>query len=203
MLVEINLLPRKKMKNRATFLVIILSILIALICSTILYVQVSAVKNEKQRLSNQLTSLEKKREILEQKVSTNEGANSVIKLEQAVIWADEYFVETVPLVKHLSSLLPERGFIQSFTYVDVGVVNCVIQFDSNSEVAHYLATLKKSPYLKEIKLNSITTSALTDEEPEITNSSEENVEEILPRYLAQFELSINQEELKISQKEGN
>jgi len=203
MLVEINLLPKKKIKNRATFAVVILLLVIALVCSTVVFAQVSEARNEERRLSNQLVTIEKTREILERKISTNEDANSVIKLEQAVNWADDYVIESVPLVRHLSSLLPERGFIQSFSYVDAGVVSCEIQFDSNSQVAQYLAVLKDSNYLNQVKLNSVTTVTHGDTEADEETPVNEEREDVLPRYIAQFELTINKQELKTAQKEGN
>lgn len=223
MLVDINLLPKKQIKNRAMFVVIIFILVIALACTTYVLTEQNKMNAEKQRLSSKLTTLETERITLEQMISQGEGSNSVIKLDQTVKWADDYFVETVPLIQHLSSLLPERGFIQSFNYTGEGAVSYIVQFDSSTEVAYYLARLKESPYLVDSKVNSITADQLEDELPTVTEeiitdpftgvetvmttitppAATEVAEVVLPRYSAQFELTLNQEQLKKLQKEGN
>ncbi|MBD8068847.1 PilN domain-containing protein [Bacillus sp. PS06] len=199
MLVEINLLPKKQIKNRAGFVVFITILVLALLCTVFVITEQSRMNTEKQRLSSTLSGLEAERIALEQAITQGNDSNSVIKLDQTVKWADEYFVEAVPLIQHLSSLLPARGFIQSFNYTGEGNVSYIVQFDTNTEVANYLAALKESPYLTESRVNSITSSQPAGETSEETDTDEV----ILPRYLAQFELVINKEELKQLQKEGN
>ncbi|MFC4320954.1 PilN domain-containing protein [Litchfieldia salsa] len=220
MLVEINLLPKKQIKNRAMFAVILLAILVTFGCATFILSEQNKLNAEKQRLATSIATLEADRIKLEQSISQGEESNSVIKLDRTVKWADDYFVETVPLIKHLSNLLPERGFIQSFTYTGGTSVSYIVQFDSTTEVAHYLATLNQSSYLQDSKVNSITSTELQDTAPTITEETiidpftgletlmttiipvEETDEVVLPRYLAQFELKLNEEELKKLQKEG-
>ncbi|MCA1031924.1 hypothetical protein LCL95_12890 [Bacillus timonensis] len=202
MLVDINLLPKKETKNKTTYLVGIIILVLLIGCSAVIYSKYSAVKTTEYKLSKQLNTLKEIRGVEEKKYTASEGANSVIQLEKTVLWAEEYFVETVPLIRHLSSLLPERGYIQSFTYVDDGIVTLIVQFDTNKEVAHYLSSISNSSYLSSVKLNTVLTLPFNEEE-EATNGSQNSLETFLPRYLAQYEIVLNKEELKVLQKEGN
>ncbi|WP_078545327.1 hypothetical protein [Litchfieldia alkalitelluris] len=223
MLVEINLLPKKQIRNRAIFLIILFIFILAIISATVVLSKHNEATSEKLRLASQLTALETERVTIEQSISQGQETNNVIKLERTVKWAEDYFVETVPLLKHLSGLLPERGFIQSFTYTQDGNVSYIVQFDSSTEVAHYLASLNESNYLVNSTVNSIMANELSVEdvgtitEEEIVDpitgektlmttyvppTPEADEEVVMPRYLAQFQLQLNNEQLKLLQKEG-
>ncbi|WP_099352111.1 PilN domain-containing protein [Fredinandcohnia onubensis] len=163
MLVEINLLPRKEYKNRAIFLIVVLILFVGVGGATAVYsIYKNTVETEEQ-LNSQITSLQEQRAAVEMKFSTDQESTNILKLEKTVNWANEYFVETVPLLNHLSSLLPERGFIQAFSYVEDGIVSLVVQFDTNPEIAHYLAALNESEYIVETKLHSVTTAPTMEE----------------------------------------
>jgi hypothetical protein len=54
--------------------------------------------------------------------NTSESSSSASQLKCAVEWANNYPIQTIPVMRHLTSLLPERGFIQSFTYNETGDV---------------------------------------------------------------------------------
>jgi hypothetical protein len=55
----------------------------------------------------------------------------------------------------LTSLLPERGFIQSFKYEESGTVTLTAQFDTSSEAAYYLDSLNHSKWIEEATLTSL------------------------------------------------
>jgi hypothetical protein len=58
-------------------------------------------------------------------------------------------------MQHLTSLLPERGFIQSFGYTESGAVTLTVQFDSAREAAYFLNSLNHSKWIEEASLNSL------------------------------------------------
>jgi type IV pilus assembly protein PilN len=95
---------------------------------------------------------------------------------------------TVPILRELSSLIPERGFFKAYSYNDAGEQTLTVQFDTNREAAYYLGRLKNSFYFTEADLNSL--SAVTEEvSPEISlqeNNSPSEEEEALPRSEAQY-----------------
>ncbi|MCH1626568.1 PilN domain-containing protein [Fredinandcohnia quinoae] len=229
MLVDINLLPKKENKNRTVLLLIIIILLIILSGGLFLFFQHEKVVSNEKQLTSQITILQKKRAEEEMKYATDQDSSDVIKLEKAVQWADDYFIETVPLLNHLTGLLSERGFFQTFSYVEDGVVSIVVQFDTKREVAHYVGLLNESPFITKTTLNSVTANSIDGQtvsqqkedseskEKEVNQEETKNIEEsadvnaknngikngeYLPRYVASLELTINKEYLKSVQREG-
>ncbi|MCC3356553.1 PilN domain-containing protein [Bacillus sp. REN16] len=228
MLVDINLLPRKEYRNRANLFLVILIVIVALVGFLFVFLQLNKAHALEKDLNNQLVTVQAARVAAEEEGAVSNNSNSVLQLERTAEWADAYFVETVPILNHLTKLLPERGFVQSFTYSDTGVISFEVQFDTNTEVAHYLALLNESPNFESVKLFTVSTSPLTEEvnEEDVGQGNETNNESnptntegnvtlpnnatktdandnILPRYYAQFELIINKAAFNTIEKEGD
>ncbi|WP_077618959.1 PilN domain-containing protein [Bacillus sinesaloumensis] len=230
MLVDINLLPRKEYRNRANLLIGVLIAIVAIAAILFVFLQLNKVNAVEENLNNQLKATQAARAAAEAESTVANNSSSLLQLEQTTEWADSYFVETVPILNHLTGLLPERGFVQSFSYSDTGVISFQVQFDTNTEVAHYLALLNESPNFESVRLFNISTTPLeentvvenADEQGNETNNEQnpENNEDnntpipntaietnennnVLPRYYAQFELTINKEAFNSLQKEGN
>ncbi|MCH1626581.1 PilN domain-containing protein [Ferdinandcohnia quinoae] len=224
MLVEINLLARKEYKNRANYLIFMIMFLIGLSGTIFLYMQHEKAIITEQQLSSEISMLQKKRAKVEQRYATEQESSDVIKLEKVVKWANDYFIETVPLLNHLTALLPEQGYIQSFSYVDDGIISLIVQFDTNNQVAYYLASLTNSPYFKQTKINSVTTRKIDDVEVEEAPITETNASKVatneneekqgvntklemdkvdyFSRYYATLEITIDKEYVKSIQREG-
>jgi Tfp pilus assembly protein PilN len=154
MLVEINLLPQKEPKK---FNILYLStiIVIFVIVGGIYYWQIQTAKTDVEALDKQITATKKITEKEESKANVNEASQSSNTLKIAVDWARDYPVPTIPVMKELTSLLPERGFIQSFAYAEAGTVTLTVQFDSSREAAFFLNSLKDSEWIKDASLSSL------------------------------------------------
>lgn len=162
MLVEINLLPQKEPK-KIGFIISISSIVALLIIAGSYYLwQINSVKSEVASLDSQISMTKKIAEKEQQNSQTVESTNSVSQLKSAIDWADEYPIQTVPVMRHLSSLLPERGFIQSFAYTEAGTINITVQFDSAREAAYFLENLTESKWIEDASLSSLTAAATAD-----------------------------------------
>ncbi|MDR4889112.1 hypothetical protein RGU12_16495 [Fredinandcohnia sp. QZ13] len=222
MLVNINLLPRKEFINRAKLLLLIMMISVVLIGCLLLLIQYKRATTLEEQLTKQINTLQETREAEEQKIDSANQSNNLINLEKIVEWADSYFVETVPILNHLTTLLPERGFVQNFSYTEDGIVTLEVQFDTNTENAHYLALLTDSPLIKSAQLLTVSTTPITDtdegtdtstEVTETNNNAKENEattdnkieteqnNNILPRYYAQYEIIFDKSAIK-SMQEG-
>ncbi|MFF2447721.1 PilN domain-containing protein [Neobacillus sp. NPDC058068] len=155
MLVEINLLPQKEPKKFA--LIITLSSLLAvfLVIGGFYFWQTQSVKDELTSLDRQISTTKKIAEKEQQNSETVASSSSVTQLKSAIEWAKDYPIQTVPVMKHLTSLLPERGFIQSFGYTESGAVTLTVQFDSARESAYFLDSLNHSKWIEEASLNSL------------------------------------------------
>ncbi len=154
MLVEINLLPQKEPKK---FNIIYLSSIVAalvLIGGVYLW-QIQSVKSDVEAVDSQIAVTKKLADKQQQNANQAQVASSAGLLKSAVEWVKNYPIQTIPVMRHLTSLLPERGFIQSFAYTEAGTVTLSVQFDSAREAAYFLENLKESSWIADASLNSL------------------------------------------------
>ncbi|MEH7010529.1 PilN domain-containing protein [Neobacillus niacini] len=226
MLVEINLLPQKEPRKFNIFILIVL-LALTLIVGAFYFWQIQTTKSELANLDRQISMTKEIAVKEENNAEKNESQMSITLLKGAVEWANSYPIKTIPIMQHLTSLLPERGFIQSFDYAEAGTVILTVQFDSAREAAYFLDNLGESEWVGEPTLNSLTIEEKEEAEetvaqptneasaaeagaqnhkPEPTPKIENNEsnDQYLPRYIGQFEIKLNIvkiKELKTKSKE--
>lgn len=200
MLVDINLLPKKEGNQTGSLLLIILIVLIAFVGGGLFYWQYDSGQDQLTALNQQIEMTTKLAEAEQQKVVAVENANSVNQLQTKVTWIETYPIKSVPLLESLIRLLPERGFLKVFNYVDTGTVKLNVQFDTSTDAAYYLKELTNATFVKEAKILSLETSPLEEENvdanAETASGPKVDNEKYNPRYLVTFELSMDLVELK-------
>ncbi|WP_066063794.1 PilN domain-containing protein [Neobacillus soli] len=171
MLVEINLLPQKEPKKFA--FIVTLSCLLAMIVliGGFYFWQTQSIKDEMSSLDRQISMTQKIASKEEQSSETVESASSVNQLKSAIEWANDYPIQTIPVMRHLTSLLPERGFIQSFGYTESGTVTLSVQFDSAREAAYFLDSLNQSNWIDEASLSSLAATEQSETETNATTTT--------------------------------
>ena len=158
MLVEINLLPTKEPK-KFSFIILIAGLLaLFILIGGYYFWQTQSINNEIASIDKQITMTKKITDKEQQNSDTVASTSSVSQLKSAIEWASDYPLQTVPVMQHLTSLLPERGFIQSFAYTEAGTVTLTVQFDSAREAAYFLDSLHESKWIDEASLNSLSTT---------------------------------------------
>jgi Tfp pilus assembly protein PilN len=168
MLVEINLLPQKEPK-KYSFIIMLAGLLVLFILIGGYYFwKTQTINDEMTSLDHQIAMTKKIAEKEQQNSETAASSNSVNQLKSAIEWASDYPLQTVPVMQQLTSLLPERGFIQSFAYTEAGTVTLTVQFDSAREAAYFLDSLHESKWIEDASLNSLST---TQSESETTAAS--------------------------------
>jgi len=174
MLVEINLLPQKEPKKIG--FIITLSCLVALMLLVGAYYlwQTNAAKSDVASLDRQITMTKKIADKENKSTETVAATNSVSQLKSAIEWANDYPIQTIPVMRHLTSLLPERGFIQSFAYTEAGTVSLTVQFDSAREAAYFLDNLHESKWIEDASLSSLSAAAAPAEESADTTTASTN-----------------------------
>ncbi|NMH69875.1 hypothetical protein HF072_13890 [Bacillus sp. RO3] len=187
MLVDINLLPQHEKKNQIWLYIVFGVLSFGILSIILLSILVSTLGKEVDTLSEQLEMSKQLRVEKEQSIADFESSDAWLQLESAVKWAESYPIATVPILNHLVELLPKRGFINQFTYTENGTIGLSIQFDTSREAAYYLTHLKESEYIMDAKLLSVATVPVQENE-RLTVS---NTEQVLPRYVSQFELTLN------------
>jgi type IV pilus assembly protein PilN len=200
MLVDINLLPQKEKRKSFLFVIIFLVFIILSALGIYIWSIYNQQVQTKENLEKQLAYIQKLRGIQETKTAQDKGSGAVHELETAIKWAEETPVSTFLLVRSITSLLPERGFMLTFSFIDSGKVQISVQFDSSRQAAYFLKRLSDSAYIKEARLQSIQTEKIEEEGgPE---AIEQNNETVLPRYIAQYNLQINKQALQKAKREG-
>ncbi|MFP7299838.1 PilN domain-containing protein [Neobacillus niacini] len=166
MLVDINLLPQKERGKKGLIVIISIFSAIFLMVGGYYLLQIQSAKTDIANLENQIETTKKIVEAEQTNAQQSESNMSVTVLKNAVEWAKSYPIQTVPVMQYLTSLLPERGFIQSFSYTEAGTVSISVQFDSGREAAYFLDTLNESEWIDEVSLSSLSTQQVnvgTDE----------------------------------------
>jgi type IV pilus assembly protein PilN len=197
MLVDINLLPEKEKKNYALFVLIFFLIIAAVLGWIMMQLHYNNVKNEAQYIQKQIDDTKLLRTLQEKNLTDYTSSTAYAELEAAIQWTEKLPISTVLILRHISSLLPERGFILNFNYTDEGTVNTLVQFDTSREAAYYLKSLKDSEFIEKVNLTSLVTS---NSEDSLKVSNIKNV--LLPRYIGQFTLTLNKPALKTAEEEG-
>jgi type IV pilus assembly protein PilN len=189
MLVDINLLGDKE-RDRPMFVVAAISlILLGLVTGLVLYFLGNTYSNKQQVLAAQSVEVVAQQATIQEQMVTTAALSDTQKLQKTVEWAESYQYDTLPLIRELTSLLPERGFFMSFAFSTPNQVTITTQFDATRDTAFYLTQLKSSEMITDVVLSSVTYQPLTeeaDDEAVGTTTKVETTEEIMPRYLASY-----------------
>ena len=199
MLIEINLLPEKETKKKSLLVLVIISIGILLIGGSALFFLNKTYNNKIERLQGQIATTEELVAIQQQKMLTYESSDSLAQLEKTVEWANQYPIKTVPIIKKLTELLPQRGFIRTFNYDESATVTFTVQFETSREAAYYLNHLQSSPWIETAVLKSVNAETQFFDRQIGQDESDETKlknEKYVPRYVADFEVTLNKNVIK-------
>jgi type IV pilus assembly protein PilN len=201
MLVEINLLPQKQRKRSTNYRIILYMLFAFLLCMILLYWQVQRYNQEIDQLQVEITNYEQSIAEIQQEVNM-ESSSSYVELSNAVDWSSKYPIKSVAVLRHLTSLLPERGFLLTYSYTENGALNLTVQFDTKKEAAYYLNWLNDSEWIKEVKLSQLTTSQ-TEASVNPDLETQETAEEYLPRYTGNFEITLDRDKIRAAQQQDS
>ncbi|MFC5603957.1 fimbrial assembly protein [Sporosarcina koreensis] len=178
MLVDINLLPEKE-RERSTLLIAALVVLgAAILFWAILFVLSLSLSKETGRVESQIASLHASQEAVRQNMQPSTDVSDREKLASTVEWAEAYRFDTLPLLRELIALLPERGFFVSFEFTAPHESKVVVQFDDKSDAAYYLTRMKSSTIVSVATMESLVAERL-DEERDL---------QTLPRFEATYHI---------------
>jgi Tfp pilus assembly protein PilN len=166
MLVEINLLPQKEPRKTSFLIVFAALAVIFLSLGTYYFLQIQSTKDDIANMDSQIKITKELAAIEEKNAQTSQSTMSITLLKVAIEWANSYPIQTIPVMQHLTGLLPERGFIQTFGYTEAGTITISVQFDSAREAAYFLENLNESEWIDDANLSS-----LTAKEQEVTTET--------------------------------
>jgi type IV pilus assembly protein PilN len=201
MLVEINLLPQKQRKRSTTIRIVLLLGVLLLVCTLLFMWQVKRFEKEISGLEANIASSQESINALQENVNAA-STNSYVELSNAVEWSENHPIKSVDVLRHLTSLLPERGFILNYAYTETGTITLTVQFDTKKEAAFYLKWLNDSEWIKEVKLSNLSSSQIGESQVG-TADTQIDEESYLPRYTGNFDLTLNSEKIREMQKQEN
>ncbi|MBT2569175.1 PilN domain-containing protein [Planococcus sp. ISL-110] len=186
MLVDINLLPQKE-RDRPAFLIVAISILLAaVIVWAVLAFLAGSHEKEQAVLAAESVQVAAEQETIRSQLEAAQGLNEEQQLKATVDWAEGYQFDTVPLLEELVSILPERGYFESFSYTGLDQAILSVQFDTARQAAYYLAQLKASGLIESATLDSIAQNEIEPAETEEGVVVQEAVIQEMPRYIASY-----------------
>jgi len=192
MLVDINLLGDKERDRPAFVVAAIALILLGLVAALVFYFLGNTYSNKQQVLAAQSAEVVSQQAAIQEQMVTTAALSDTQKLQKTVEWAEAYQYDTLPLIRELTSLLPERGFFLSFSFSTPNQVTITTQFDTSRDTAFYLTQLKASDMITDVVLSSVSYQPLAEEAVEETDGTVTQVEpaeEIMPRYLASYAIT--------------
>jgi Tfp pilus assembly protein PilN len=191
MLVEINLLPQKERGKKSLVIMLVSLVTVVLLVGGVYFWQIQLVKSDISAVEGQISSTKKLAEIEQKNIGKNESQLSITVLKTAVDWANNYPIQTVPVMQHLTGLLPERGFIQSFSYTEAGTVSLSVQFDSAREAAYFLDNLNESDWIDEASLSSLNAQEIEEAKDPAANATGTQTENNQPNINDSFVVTID------------
>lgn len=184
MLVDINLLPEKEEKDRSLLvLFIVLGLVLGVGLISMFYLHHQYGKNINS-VQQEITVTKHLVEQAQRQLADFDQSEAVAELENAIKWAENNRAKTVPLLKEITALLPERGFVREFSYQVPGVVNLLVQFDSNREGAYFLDYLNGAEWVQEAELQKMEARDPEDKDVEAGN-------DFVPRYDVNYKIHID------------
>lgn len=186
MLIDINLLPQKERDRPISLIVAGSLILLTLVLWLVLFSMAQAEESQQQELLEQSAQIAVEQEALRAQLEATQGMNEEQQLFETVQWAESYRFPTVPLIAELVTILPERGYFNSFSFTGPNVATLTLQFDTAREAAYYLTQLKTSEVLASATLDSVANQELVIEEDANVEPDDRLIQN--PRYLATYSL---------------
>ncbi|MCM3743481.1 fimbrial assembly protein [Sporosarcina luteola] len=192
MLVDINLLPEKE-RERSTLLIAALAVLgAALLFWATLFVLSLSLSKETARAEMQIASLHASQETIRENLQPSSHAGDRELLAATVEWAEANQFDTLPILRELIALLPERGFFVSFEFTAPHESTVVVQFDDKSDAAYYLTRMKSSTVVSSATVESLVAESL----------EEDSDLESIPRFVATYRIEYVDERSGVVEVEG-
>ncbi|MGG4410384.1 fimbrial assembly protein [Niallia taxi] len=203
MLVEINLLPKKEPKKSAMLVWVLAAAGLAALLAGLFFWQYTNDKKKLDSVEESLVLNNKIAESSQASIKNYEESDSAKDLKTAITWAEEQKVDNVFILKQLTAILPDRGFIQELEVSEKQKVTLNVQFDTKSAAAYYLNSLLQYSWIDEaVLVDSKSTDILEGKVSDQIDEAIERLKEghIEPRYFATYEIVFNGAGIKSAEK---
>lgn len=183
MLIDINLLPEKE-KERSRLLILAISLLcVSLLIWVVFFVLAGRLSSDTEQLDQQIIAIQQEQAALQGSESSQQAGGTkaaVADLERSVRFLEGQRYETLPLLRDMVALLPERGFFVTFTFTQPHFAEVTVQFDDKQAASYYLTRLLSSEAIVDASIESVTAAQVESADESPMMSSE------IPRYQATY-----------------
>ncbi|MFC7061646.1 hypothetical protein [Halobacillus seohaensis] len=183
MIVDINLIEEKEKRNLTPWLIVGVTLLIALILLFFFWFESRQISSEQKLTQEQIKEIREEQAVTEGNHIT-ESEGKVKELREARNSVEDTLFPTIPILERMIVLLPERGYIENYSYQVNQTIEIEVRFDSLQKTATYTDALLAEEFIEDVELRDV-----------FTESPEEGLNqfEFRPRYLASFSVVVNRQ----------
>lgn len=191
MLPEVNLLPKYERSESVLYTVFIIGLVICILLFAMLGYLYFTKKGDLGASQERVTSLEEEKTLIETKINA-QNVDEKSFLDQAIAYVERYEAPTSILVDEFITLLPEHGYLSTYSY-DYESVTIETQFETITDASTYIDDLTNSAYLNGVVIDQLETFTLEQETEEEVQIEERY--EIIPRYQVSYSMQVNHNSL--------
>lgn len=152
-------------------------------------------KSELATVEERVESLNHDKELLEASIAGMQQVETT-NFEDIDAYVDSFATPTSILVDELLALLPEHGYLSTFTY-DFNSVQIETQFETLPDSSTYVIHLLGSKYLKNVEVDQINTSSFELESMDMLAEYD-----VIPRYHVDYSLEIDHDSFAGEEEEN-
>lgn len=183
---DVNLLPKHERDPNTLYYIFIGLIIIIILAYGLIGFSYISTNNALKKEQATSTELNEQKELLELTV-TQATADDAASTTEMLSFIENHEVLTSDFIDEINELLPEHSYMSDYNY-EGQEAEVVSHFENLEDVAEYTTRLTDSDFSNDVKVNSVDTYELKEEN--------EDIFQAMPRYESQFTIHVNQQELK-------
>lgn len=163
MLIEINLLPKKKPKNMAIVISFVLFLVILCGALGFIYYYSTTLNTEINNVKQTAHTIQVERLELEKTINDQAAASELNESDKMLMEIIDSTVQTSTLIDQMEAQLPTGATIPMYNYTDAQTMNINVEVQSADEVGLYAENLETLPWVKRAMVQSVSTQEGEDE----------------------------------------
>ncbi|UCZ52094.1 hypothetical protein LGQ02_14730 [Bacillus shivajii] len=193
--VEINLLPKKKKKDRTIISFISLISVLSLLSVLLITFYAQQVESETEELVTEYEELRLKSAELQGQIQRMDDSDEA-KLNSMIKKLEDKIIPASSILHEVVSLMPDEGYMITYDYLYPFELVIEMGFLEVRDVSYYYHELINSPIVSDVKVESMFGEEMGEEEDDIFT------EEYLPHYKTHLVITLNPEAVRAHGKES-
>ncbi|MBS3682030.1 PilN domain-containing protein [Ornithinibacillus massiliensis] len=195
MLPEVDLLPKIERQNSAVYILFVSGLLLFLLLLLVFIYSFFTTKHALGEVEQNLAEVNEEKTVLLERITSLKESNDKDTYGQVMAYTEHQIIPTSRFIDEIIALLPESGYLSSYTY-NYQSVTIETQLETMSDVAAYFSELNASPFITDVKVNQMNTFDIN------SNQDRTDMYEVIPRYTVNYTIDVDQRYMK-EEVEGN